>query len=185
MVAMSMLPGRGITELSSKPSGIRPMPPRCRNQRIIFWVGVARRRARVRVGICWRRDWMQNPEKGNWCSGRTNFLECGGLPPLCGVSITQRDQKTLFRQIPFSHTLHPIATPNANQVLRPSELGFYFFAVPGGYGFAEVGFVGQVAGQRGVVAKDNVFDVGLAGAHGLKIRPHVRLLLVPGDAAEG
>ncbi len=65
------------------------------------------------------------------------------------------------------------------------RLGFDFFAVPGGGGFAEVGFVGQVAGQRGVVAEDYVFDVGLAGAHGLEIGPEVRLLFVPRNAAEG
>src|SRR5260370_26304656 len=64
-------------------------------------------------------------------------------------------------------------------------MGFYFFAGPGGGGFAEVGFVGEVAGQGGVVAEDYVLDVGLAGAYGVEVGPHVRFLFVPGDAAEG
>src|SRR5712664_469167 len=65
------------------------------------------------------------------------------------------------------------------------RLRFYFFAVPGSGSFAEVGFVGQVAGQRGVVAEDYVFNAGWAGAHGLEVGPEVRLFLVPGNAAEG
>src|SRR6266851_722636 len=64
------------------------------------------------------------------------------------------------------------------------RLGFDFFAVPGGGGFAEVGLVGEVAGQCGVVAEDDVLDVRLAGAYGVEVRPHVRFLFVPGDAAE-
>src|SRR4029077_10229543 len=71
------------------------------------------------------------------------------------------------------------------RTLAVPRLGLYFFAVPGGGGFAEVGFVGQVAGQRGGVAEDYVFPVGVAGAHGVEVGPHVRLLFVPGNAAEG
>src|SRR5260370_1680209 len=63
--------------------------------------------------------------------------------------------------------------------------GFYFLAVPSGDGFAEIGFVGHVAGQRGVVAEDDVFDVGFARAHGVEVGPHVRFLFVPGNAVEG
>src|SRR5260370_33014779 len=65
------------------------------------------------------------------------------------------------------------------------RLGFDFFAAPGRGGSAEIGFVGEVAGQRGVVAEDYVLDVGLAGAYGVEVGPHVRFLFVPGDAAEG
>src|SRR5882757_3387639 len=74
--------------------------------------------------------------------------------------------------------------PAGRRRAAPLLLGFDFFAVPSGNGFAEVGFVGQVTGQRGVVAEDYIFDIGLAGAHGLEVGPHVRLLLVPRDAAE-
>src|SRR5260370_32434248 len=65
------------------------------------------------------------------------------------------------------------------------RLGFDFFAAPGRGGSAEIGFVGEVAGQRGVVAADYVVDVGLGGAYGVEVGRHVRFLFVPGDAAEG
>src|SRR5260370_33081290 len=116
MVAKSMLPGIGTTELSIKPRGIKPIPPRCRSQWARLRGTKEKSVARCRVGIC----------------GRNGF---------------EHSQMAMLR------------------------LRFYFFAVPGSGSFAEVGFVGQVAGQRGVVAEDDVLDVGLAGAHSVEVGP--------------
>src|SRR6266481_4686423 len=55
--------------------------------------------------------------------------------------------------------------------------------VPRDGGSAEIGFVGHVAGQRGVVAEDGVFGDLLVVAHPLEKSPQVRFFLVPGDAA--
>src|SRR5260370_420704 len=55
--------------------------------------------------------------------------------------------------------------------------------VPGDGGFAEIGFVGHVAGQSGVVAEDGVFGDLLMASHALEESPEVRFFLVPGSAA--
>src|SRR5712664_4574306 len=74
-------------------------------------------------------------------------------------------------------------------MLRPykgiAELGFDLAggAVPGDCGVAEIGFVGHVAGQRGVVAEDGVFGNLLMVSHALEKSPEVRFFLVPGSAA--
>src|SRR5712664_3653957 len=74
-------------------------------------------------------------------------------------------------------------------VLRPykriAELGLDLAGggVPGDRGVAEVGFVGHVAGQRGVVTEDGVFGDLLMVSHALEKSPEVRFFLVPGSAA--
>src|SRR6267143_1372603 len=57
--------------------------------------------------------------------------------------------------------------------------------VPGDGGLAEIGFVGHVAGQRGVVTEDGVFGDLLVVAHALEKFPEMRLFFVPGSAAIG
>src|SRR6267143_5712539 len=66
-----------------------------------------------------------------------------------------------------------------------TDLGFYLAGggVPGDRGVSEVGFVGHVASQRGVVAEDGVFGDLLMVSHALKKSPEVRFFLVPGSAA--
>jgi hypothetical protein len=54
--------------------------------------------------------------------------------------------------------------------------------VPGDWGFAEVGFVGHVAGEGGIVAEQGVLGNSLAAADGLEISPKVGALVVPGIA---
>jgi len=44
---------------------------------------------------------------------------------------------------------------------------------------SEVGFIGHVAGQSGVVTEDSVFHYRLAAAHRLKEIPQMRLFVVP------
>src|SRR5438270_2755173 len=48
---------------------------------------------------------------------------------------------------------------------------------------SEVGFIGHVAGQSGVVTEDSVFHYRLAAAHRLKEIPQMRLFVVPLIAA--
>src|SRR6266567_7545362 len=57
--------------------------------------------------------------------------------------------------------------------------------VPGDGAFAEIGFVGHVAGQGSVVAEDGVFGDWLAVAHALKEFPEMRLFFVEGNATIG
>ena len=57
--------------------------------------------------------------------------------------------------------------------------------VPGGGRVAEVGFVGHVAGERGVVAEDGVFGDRAVLADGFEESVEVRLQVVPGIAREG
>src|SRR6267143_1548040 len=66
-----------------------------------------------------------------------------------------------------------------------TELGFDLAGggVPGDGGVAEIGFVGHVAGQRGVVAEDGVFGDLLMVSHALEKSPEVRFFFVPGSAA--
>src|SRR6266849_10949132 len=74
-------------------------------------------------------------------------------------------------------------------ILRPykrmAKLGFDLAGggVPGDCGVAEIGFVGHVASQRGVVAEDGVFGNLLMVSHALEKPPEVRFFLVPGSAA--
>src|SRR6266850_80846 len=65
------------------------------------------------------------------------------------------------------------------------DLGFDLAGggVPSDCGVAEIGFVGHVAGQRGVVAEDCVFGNLLMVSHALEISPEVWFFLVPGSAA--
>src|SRR5882672_7364064 len=76
-------------------------------------------------------------------------------------------------------------------MLRPykriAESGFDLAGggVPGNRGVAEVGFVGHVASQRGVVAKDGVFGHLLMVLRALEEFPEMWLDFVPGDAAIG
>src|SRR6267378_1526793 len=65
------------------------------------------------------------------------------------------------------------------------DLGFDLAGggVPSDCGVAEVGFVGHVAGQRGVVAEDGVFGDLLMISHALEKSPEVGFFLVPGSAA--
>jgi len=71
---------------------------------------------------------------------------------------------------------------------RTRELGLGFDlvggGVPGDGGLAEIGFVGHVAGQRGVVAEDGVFGDLLMIAHALEKSPEVGFFSVPGFAAK-
>ena len=55
--------------------------------------------------------------------------------------------------------------------------------VPGDGGSAEIGLVGHVASQRGVVAEDGVFGNLLMIASALEKSPEVGLFSVPGFAA--
>src|SRR5437879_13252501 len=56
--------------------------------------------------------------------------------------------------------------------------------VPGYGGLAEIGFVGHVASQRGVVAEDGVFGDLLVDLHALEQSPEVRIRFVAAaDAA--
>src|SRR5260221_14569442 len=57
--------------------------------------------------------------------------------------------------------------------------------VPGDGGAAEVGFVGHVAGEGGVVAEDHVFDDRLSGANVLEEIPEVRADIVVGITLVG
>src|ERR1700747_3012438 len=61
------------------------------------------------------------------------------------------------------------------------RLGFYGAGrcVPGDRRVTEVGFVGHVAGQGGVVAADRVFDDRLSGADVLEEIPEVRADVIP------
>src|SRR5882724_7989431 len=74
-------------------------------------------------------------------------------------------------------------------LLRPykriAELGLDLAGggVPSDRGLAEVGFIGHVAGQRGVMAEDGVFGNLLMVSHALEKSPEVRFFLVPGSAA--
>src|SRR6266852_3409694 len=87
--------------------------------------------------------------------------------------------------------LWPERTIRGRSMLRPhrriQRSGFDLVGggVPGDGGFAEIGFVGHVAGQRGVVAEDGVFGDLLVVAHPLEKSPQVRFFIVPGIAAEG
>src|SRR5260370_13028081 len=71
--------------------------------------------------------------------------------------------------------------------LRPTASGLDLVGggVPGDGGIAEIGLVGHVAGQRGVVAEDGVFGDLLVVAHALEKSPEVRFFFVPGSAAIG
>ncbi len=73
-------------------------------------------------------------------------------------------------------------------VLHQEGPGSGFNLVGGGVprdgGSAEIGFVGHMAGQRGVVAEDGVFGDLLVVAHTLEKSPEVRLFSVPGFAAK-
>src|SRR5467141_1511334 len=85
--------------------------------------------------------------------------------------------------------LWPERTKRGRSMLRPhrriQRSGFDLVGggVPGDGGLAEIGFVGHVAGQRGVVAEDGVFGYLLAIPHALEVLPEMRFFLVPGDAA--
>src|SRR5215472_2193522 len=62
---------------------------------------------------------------------------------------------------------------------RPLGLDGAGASVPGdGYAAAEIGLVGHVAGQRGVVAENGVFRERLAGFDRREKRPQVRLHVV-------
>ena len=55
-------------------------------------------------------------------------------------------------------------------------------SVPGDGGFAEIGFVGHVASEGGVVTKDGVFGHLLMVAHPLEKTPEVWFFFVPRSA---
>src|SRR5712692_8631336 len=57
--------------------------------------------------------------------------------------------------------------------------------VPGDSTLAEIGFVGHMARQRGVMAEDGVFGDLLMVSHALEESPEVRLFFVPGSTAIG
>ena len=57
--------------------------------------------------------------------------------------------------------------------------------VPDYWAFAEVGFVGHVAGEGRVMAEDGVFGERLAAAYRLEISPHVGTLVIPVVALVG
>src|SRR6266446_433466 len=69
--------------------------------------------------------------------------------------------------------------------LRPTASGLDLVGggVPGDGGSAEIGLVGHVAGQRGVVAEDGVFGDLLMVARALEKSPEMRFFFVPGSAA--
>jgi hypothetical protein len=97
------------------------------------------------------------------------------------LAIIGRDNVKWNTQKPPSRSCAPMAMTK----LLLARSGFDLFAVPSSGGLAEIGFIGQVTGQRGVVPENDVFNVRLASANRFEIGPHVRLLLVPGNAAEG
>src|SRR5438132_7336830 len=56
-------------------------------------------------------------------------------------------------------------------------------SVPGDGGSAEMGLVGHVASQRGVMTEDGVFSDLLMVARALEKSPEVRFFFIPGSAA--
>src|SRR6266478_8044734 len=86
--------------------------------------------------------------------------------------------------------LWPERTKRGRSMLRPhrriQRSGFDLVGggVPGDGGFAEIGLVGHVAGEGGVVAEDGVFGDLLVVAHALEKSPEMRFLSVPGFAAK-
>src|SRR6266436_7934898 len=87
--------------------------------------------------------------------------------------------------------LWPERTIRGRSMLRPhrriQRSGFDLVGggVPGDGSLAEVGFVGHVAGQGGVVAEDGVFGDLLMVTRALEKSPEVRLFFVPRSAAVG
>src|SRR5712671_619910 len=70
-----------------------------------------------------------------------------------------------------------------NREITDSGFDLVGGGVPGDGGFAEIGFVGHVAGQRRVVTEDGVFGNLLMVSHALEESPEVGFFLVPGSAA--
>src|SRR6266478_9853662 len=118
--------------------------------------------------------------------------------PLCaGRPSRRRERGTKSRPASLGMTVGgSIGAPAAEEKKRGTrrggcpykgimDLGFDLAGggVPSDCGVAEIGFVGHVAGQRGVVAEDGVFGDLLMISHALEKSPEVGFFLVPGSAA--
>src|SRR5216684_3661300 len=107
----------------------------------------------------------------------------GGGP----VIVNQKHDVSSARKLPHLTTIRASMAPAAADA-RTRGLGLRFdlvgSGVPGDGGFAEIGFVGHVAGEGSVVAEDGVFGDLLVVAHTLEKSPEVRFLSVPGFAAK-
>src|SRR5713226_7761593 len=103
------------------------------------------------------------------------------------VIVNQKHDLSSARKLPHLTTIRASRAPAAADA-RTKELGLRLDlvggGVPGDGGFAEIGFVGHVAGEGGVVAEDGVFCDLLMIAHTLEKPPEVRFLSVPGFAAK-
>src|SRR6266851_4312563 len=104
------------------------------------------------------------------------------------VIVNQKHDLSSARKLPHLTTIRASRAPAAADA-RTRELGLRLDlvggSVPGDGGFAEIGFVGHVAGEGGVVAEDGVFRDLLVVAHPLEKSPQVRFFIVPGIAAIG
>src|SRR5713101_7510598 len=105
------------------------------------------------------------------------------------VIVNQKHDVSSDRKLPHLTTIRASRAPAAADARTTRELGLRLDlvggGVPGDGGFAEIGFVGHVAGERGVVAEDGVFGDLLVVAHPLEKSPQVRFFIVPGIAAIG
>src|SRR5713226_4042020 len=103
------------------------------------------------------------------------------------VIVNQKHDLSSARKLPHLTTIRASRAPAAADA-RTRELGLRFdlvgSSVPGDGGFAEIGLVGHVAGEGGVVAEDGVFCDLLMIAHTLEKSPEVRFFSVPGFAAK-
>src|SRR5713226_6150594 len=104
------------------------------------------------------------------------------------VIVNQKHDVSSDRNLPHLTTIRASRAPAAADARTTRELGLRLDlvggGVPGDGGFAEIGFVGHVAGEGGVVAEDGVFCDLLMIAHTLEKPPEVRFLSVPGFAAK-
>src|SRR5229473_960086 len=104
------------------------------------------------------------------------------------VIVNQKHDVSSDRKLPHLTTIRASRAPAAADARTTRELGLRLDlvggGVPGDGGFAEIGFVGHVAGEGGVVAEDGVFCDLLMIAHTLEKSPEVRFLSVPGFAAK-
>src|SRR5229473_1187690 len=103
------------------------------------------------------------------------------------VIVNQKHDLFSSRKLPHLTTIRTSRVPAAADA-RTRELGLRFNlvggSVPGDGGFAEIGLVGHVAGEGGVVAEDGVFRDLLVVAHALEKSPEVRFLSIPGFTAK-
>ena len=79
--------------------------------------------------------------------------------------------------------VHRVAESCMSPLVPPRPQSAMFNAlrrcVPVHGNLSEVGFIGHVAGQSGVVTEDGIFDHGRPCTHRLKEIPQVRLFVIP------